>query len=239
MPIRLVPRLVPRLAAALLLLAAAACAQPHPLAEAAGTPAEPAARTHALVVSGNPLIPGRAGSGVVLDVSRIVTNRHVVAPRGQVLPVTVTLPDGARRQVIEVRVSDRMDLAVLALAGPALASPCWRTRGPALGERQWMIGSPSAGPMLANGEVVETHVPDPKFGALYAVGTTVAPGYSGGAAVDAAGCVAGITTAASGQGTGARAWALASHQVLHEITRLSGGTVLAAGAASPREGVAR
>jgi S1-C subfamily serine protease len=222
-----------------LLLAAAACAQSHPLPEAAGTPAEPASRLHALVVSGNPLAPGRAGSGVVLDGARIVTNRHVVAPRGQVLPVSVTLPDGQRRTVTDVRISDRMDLAVLALSGPALPAPCWRTAAPALGELQWMIGSPASGPALASGAVVETHVPDPKFGALYAVNTSVAPGYSGGAAVDRHGCVSGITTAASGEGARARAWALASHQVLDEIARLSGHQVAEAAAISPRQGVGR
>lgn len=225
--------------APLALLLAAACAQPVPLPEAAGTPAEPAARTHAFVVSGNPLIPGRAGSGVVLDETRIVTNRHVVAPRGTVLPVSVTLPDGVRRSVAQVRISDRMDLALLVLSGPPLATLCWRDRAPTLGERQWMIGSPAAGPALTSGAVVETHVPDPKFGALYAVGTSVAPGYSGGAAVDERGCIAGITTAASGEGAAARAWALSSTQVLHEIARLGGDTLAAAEVGSPRTGVGR
>lgn len=228
-----------RIFAFALLLLAAACAQPAPLPEAAGTPAESAARQHAFVVSGNPLVPGRAGSGVVLDAHRIVTNRHVVAPRGSLLPVNVTLPDGVRRAVSEVKISDRMDLALLVLAGPPLSPLCWRDQAPVLGERQWMIGSPAAGRALTSGSVVEAHVPDPKFGALYAVGTSVAPGYSGGAAVDAQGCIAGITTAASGEGEGARAWALASGQVLHEIARL-GAPVLAAGeVASPRAGVGR
>ena len=221
------------------LMLLAACAQPEPLAEALGTPAEPAARTHALVVSGNPLAPGRAGSGVVLDAARIVTNRHVVAPRDSVLPVSVTLPDGVRRSVAEVRVSDRMDLALLVLSGPPLATLCWRDRAPMLGEPQWMIGSPADGPALTSGSVVETHVPDPKFGALYAVGTSVAPGYSGGAAVDAQGCVAGITTAASGEGAAARAWALSSSQVLHEIARLGAPAIAAREVGSPRAGVAR
>lgn len=222
-----------------LLALLAACAQPHPLPQAAGTPAEPAARTHALIVSGNPMAPGRAGSGVVLDANRIVTNRHVVAPRGELLPVRITLPDGTRRAVAEVWISDRMDLAVLAVSGPALAAPCWRASGPALGEQQWLIGSPASGPALTSGQVVETHVPDPKFGALYAVNTNVAPGYSGGAAVDEAGCVAGITTAASGEGARARAWALASHQVLGEIGRLSGAPRVAAIGESPLLGVGR
>jgi S1-C subfamily serine protease len=228
------------IAALALLLLTAACAGTAPFPAAQGTPAEPAARTHAFIVSGSPMATGRAGSGVVLDGNRIVTNRHVVAPRGQLLPVSVTLPDGTRRAVHQVRISDRMDLAVLSLAGPALAPPCWRTSGPALGELQWMIGSPASGPTLASGAVVETHVPDPKFGALYAVNTSVAPGYSGGAAIDQQGCVAGITTAASGEGAGARAWALASHQVLHEISRLSGDAMIVAmGASSARAGVGR
>ena len=226
-------------AAALPLLLLAACGAPQTFPQAAGTPAEPAARTHALVVSGNPLIPGRAGSGVVLDGTRIVTNRHVVAPRGQVLPVSVTMPDGSRRSVAEVKISDRMDLAVLALSGPALPTPCWRVAAPAVGEQQWLIGSPAAGPTLTTGQVLETDVPDAKFGALYAVGTSVAPGYSGGAAVDHRGCVAGITTAASGEGTAARAWALASPQVLREIARLGGGAPVAVAATSPRESVGR
>ncbi|MCC7281818.1 MAG: trypsin-like peptidase domain-containing protein [Acetobacteraceae bacterium] len=227
------------IAALLPLLLVAACAAPESFPQAAGTPAEPAARTHALVVSGSALIPGRAGSGVVLDGTRIVTNRHVVAPRGQVLPVSITLPDGARRKVAEVRISDRMDLAVLELDGPALPTPCWRAAAPAVGERQWLIGSPASGPTLTTGQVLETDVPDAKFGALYAVGTSVAPGYSGGAAVDGQGCVAGITTAASGEGTVARAWALASPQVLREIARLGGAAPAALSATSPRESVGR
>jgi S1-C subfamily serine protease len=231
---------MPRFALAVCpLLLVAACAGQGAFPDAAGTPAEPAARTHALVISGNPLVPGRAGSGVVLDGTRIVTNRHVVAPRGQVLPVSITLPDGTRRSVAEVRISDRMDLAVLALAGPALPAPCWRHSAPAMGEQQWLIGSPAQGPALAFGQVVETHVPDAKFGPLYAVGTSVAPGYSGGAAVDGAGCVAGITTAASGEGPAARAWALASPLVLREIARLGGAPAVAGGATSPRESVGR
>jgi S1-C subfamily serine protease len=229
----------PAHAALPLLLLAAACAAPQTFPQAAGTPAEPAARTHALVVSGNPLIPGRAGSGVVLDGTRIVTNRHVVAPRGQVLPVSVTMPDGSRRAVAEVKISDRMDLAVLALSGPALPTPCWRQAAPAVGEQQWLIGSPAQGPALTTGHVLETNVPDAKFGALYAVGTSVAPGYSGGAAVDGSGCVAGITTAASGEGPAARAWALASHQVLREIARLGATPVAVVAASSQREGVGR
>jgi S1-C subfamily serine protease len=230
---------ITRLAALPFVLLAAACAGQQPLLEAAGTPAEPAARTHALVVSGSPLVPGRAGSGVVLDGTRIVTNRHVVAPRGRLLPVSVTLPDGSRRAVEQVRISDRMDLAVLDLAGPALPSPCWRARAPAVGERQWLIGSPANGPTMTTGAVLAVNVADAKFGPLYAVGTYVAPGYSGGAAVDGSGCVAGITTAASGEGPDARAWALASHQVLHEIARLGAGQAVADGATSTLESVGR
>lgn len=227
-----------RIAISLTLLAVAACAVPHPLPEAAGTPAEPAARQHVLVVSHGPLASGQVGSGVALDATRIVTNRHVVAPRGSVLPVSVTLPDGQQRRVIGIATSDRMDLAVLALEGAPMSAPCWRNAAPALGEAQWLIGSPASGRAVLNGRVVETAVPDGKFGTLYAVTAAAVPGYSGGAAVDRAGCVAGITTAASGAGSTARAWALSSQLVLHEVSRIAGVAPLAA-ARSERAEVGR
>lgn len=227
-----------RIAILLTLLSVAACAAPHPLPEAAGTPAEPAARLHALVVSYGPLASGQVGSGVALDATRIVTNRHVVAPRGAVLPVSVTLPDGQQRRVVGIATSDRMDLAVLALEGAPLSAPCWRNAAPALGEAQWLIGSPASGRAVLNGRVVETAVPDGKFGTLYAVTAAAVPGYSGGAAVDRAGCVAGITTAASGAGSSARAWALSSQLVLDEVSRIAGVAPLAA-AQSERAEVGR
>lgn len=227
------------LTAGLLAPLLAACATPHPLPEAAGTPAEPAARQHVLVVSHGPMASGQVGSGVALDANRIVTNRHVVAPRGAVLPVRVTLPDGQERRVVSVATSDRMDLAVLALDGAPLSAPCWRSTGPALGEPQWLLGSPASGRAVLNGRVVETAVPDGKFGTLYAVTAAAVPGYSGGAAVDRAGCVAGITTAASGVGATARAWALSSNEVLHEVSRIAGFAALPGAAASERAEVAR
>jgi S1-C subfamily serine protease len=149
-----------------------------------------------------------SGSAVVLAADGVlVTNAHVVDGAAR---VTVTLPDGERRDAEVVGVDATSDLAVLRVDASDLPVPVWADAGatPSVGDPVVAIGSPfgldgsvTSGIVSALGRTV-TPAQGVSLVDLIQTDAAINPGNSGGALVDAAGRIVGINTAIASSGGG-------------------------------------
>ncbi len=141
------------------------------------------------------------GSGVLVAEGLVVTNAHVVWPFDV---ASVRFPGGDRRNARVIGVDARADLAILEVPGPGLPRPLQVGSADDLreGEPLYVLGYPAA----------VDPVPDPTVAAArflggfdwdfsgvewLAVDAPAIGGQSGGALVDAAGRLVGITTVGS------------------------------------------
>lgn len=139
----------PALATAALLILAG-CATPY--SESVGTPLESVAGNYLTLWAGVPVLFGMTGSAVVVGDGVALTNRHVVTAFDRVAGYS------AKRGWVGVTVtsvSDRMDLAVLALP-TGWGSPV-DTASAYEGQRVWLMGTPAIPPSVSRGEVVRVH----------------------------------------------------------------------------------
>ncbi len=172
-----------------------ACAR-LPAEEARATPAAAVAAWGfaALSSHGAPL-----GSAVAVAPGRLLTSAHLL-PEG-VAVVEARRGDGQGRA--EARVLARsvaMDLAVLAVP-PGVFEPVPVVReAPALGQRLWALGAPSAGPAMAVGVVTRPAAVMAGRGEGFTARIAALMGYSGGPALDEDGHLRGLVTALPGQG---------------------------------------
>lgn len=140
------------------------------------------------------------GSGFLLDERTIVTNRHVVegsdaieveTSEGQSLVVDV-VSQGLLADLAFVRLADPMDPAVG--AATAVLAPS----NPETGASLRAFGYPGGGPLTVTEGVVEDFEVDTRLGNLSKVirsDVDIAPGSSGGPAVDDEGRVVGVVYA--------------------------------------------
>jgi S1-C subfamily serine protease len=154
--------------------------------------------------------PFGAGSGsavVFRSDGVLVTNAHVVDGASR---VTVTLPDGERREAEVVGGDPASDLAVLRVDASELPVPVWADADatPSVGDPVVAIGSPfgldgsvTSGIVSALGRTV-TPAQGVALVDLIQTDAAINPGNSGGALVDAAGRILGINTAIASSGGG-------------------------------------
>lgn len=167
-----------------------ACAR-LPAGEARGTPAESAAaRSFAQLSSlGVPL-----GSAVAIAPDRLLTNAHVLPAGTESL--RFRRGDGAVGGEARVlAISDRMDLAVLAIPPGAMQPAPVAAGPPVAGQRIWAVGAPSAGAAVAEGPVVRPAATLPGHGPGFTARLGALLGYSGGPALDEGGRLTGLVTA--------------------------------------------
>jgi S1-C subfamily serine protease len=191
------------LAAIPMLALPGACAAPV-VDAVRGTPAETmAARGFAAVLGPFGGRPG--GAAVAVGGGLMLTNAHVAGREGRRL--RLQRADGVAETEAEVlRVSRRMDLAVLRAAEgfelpvPPLAPP------PEAGDPVWALGPAQSGRAVARGRVAAPSVAYAGTGEGFTARLGALMGFSGGPVVDRAGRLAGLTTAmVSGGAAGAMA----------------------------------
>jgi hypothetical protein len=196
----------------------AACAVPMvppPQQAAAGTPAARiAAESFAAVL--DPAGGAPLGAAVAFAPRRALTSAHVA--RAAAAPtaadasgghVRLQLGDGTTEIVATVlAVSDRIDLALLALPDGSLAPAPAARAAPAAGEPVWAVGPHRLGRAVAAGSVVRPAAAVEGLGAGFVARLPALMGYSGGPVVDRGGRLVGITTAALDEAVGAHLLAL-------------------------------
>jgi S1-C subfamily serine protease len=206
------------LAALSLALLAAACAVPAvppPRQAAFGMPAARiAAESFAAVL--DPAGGAPLGAAVAFAPRRALTSAHVA--RAAAAPtaadasgghVRLQLGDGTTEIVATVlAVSDRIDLALLALPDGSLAPAPAARAAPAAGEPVWAVGPHRLGRAVAAGRVVRPAAAVDGLGAGFVARLPALMGYSGGPVVDRSGRLVGITTAALDEALGAHLLAL-------------------------------
>jgi S1-C subfamily serine protease len=196
-------------------LPAAACAVPRsppPREAASRTPAARiAAESFAAVLdpAGGPPF----GAAVAVAPLRALTSAHVAraAAAGARGRVRLQRGDGATEAVAAVlAVSDRSDLALLALPEGFLAPAAAAAAPPEVGDPVWAVGPHRLGRAVAAGRVLwTTSAAAPAGGGAGFVARLPAlMGYSGGPVVDRGGRLAGITTTALDEAVGAQLLAL-------------------------------
>jgi S1-C subfamily serine protease len=151
-----------------------------------------------------------SGSAVVYQADGVlITNAHVVDGAAQ---VTVTFPDGERRDAEVVGVDAASDLAVLQVDADDLPVPVWADADatPSVGDPVVAIGSPfgldgsvTSGIVSALGRTV-TPAQGVALVDLIQTDAAINPGNSGGALVDAAGRILGINTAIASSAGGSQ-----------------------------------
>jgi S1-C subfamily serine protease len=151
-----------------------------------------------------------SGSAVVYQADGVlITNAHVVDGAAQ---VTVTFPDGERRDAEVVGVDAASDLAVLQVDAGDLPVPVWADADatPSVGDPVVAIGSPfgldgsvTSGIVSALGRTV-TPAQGVALVDLIQTDAAINPGNSGGALVDAAGRILGINTAIASSAGGSQ-----------------------------------
>lgn len=145
-----------------------------------------------------------SGSGVVLgDGTMVVTNAHVVADVTSSDIIFVSTDEGMRMRATLVAADPSVDIAVLHLpiTLPALEVAPRSAIAPgspvaSVGYPMALAGQPTltSGIVSATGRSLETEDATPLYGLLQ-TDVGLAPGSSGGALVDSAGRLVGITTA--------------------------------------------
>jgi S1-C subfamily serine protease len=154
-----------------------------------------------------PLGAGSGSAVVFRSDGVLVTNAHVVDGAAR---VTVTLPDGERREAQVVGGDPASDLAVLRVDAADLPVPVWADADatPSVGDPVVAIGSPfgldgsvTSGIVSALGRTV-TPAQGVALVDLIQTDAAINPGNSGGALVDAAGRILGINTAIASSGGG-------------------------------------
>jgi S1-C subfamily serine protease len=145
--------------------------------------------------------PGSRGSGTAFAVETpsgtvLVTNRHVVEHARQV--GVRALGSTIAHQVVDVRVSDHADVAVLDLADPSvLPPPLALTSGlPASGSAVRLVGFPAANPFTTTGTVEQTGP------SRLLLELEVAPGASGSPVVNGEGRVVAQVFGVTREGLG-------------------------------------
>jgi S1-C subfamily serine protease len=146
-------------------------------------------------------VPGTSSSGSAFvvatdDGARLVTNRHVVDEARQV--GLRTLDGSSSLRVVDVRVSDEADVAVLEVEEPAALPPplAVRTDVPEPGTVVRLVGFPAARPLTTSGTVASS-----TSGRLL-LDLRVDPGASGSPVVDDDGRVVGQVFAVTATGQG-------------------------------------
>lgn len=148
------------------------------------------------------LLLGGSGSGVIYgDSGYIITNHHVIDGAGE---IAVVFADGARFPAEIVGSDPITDIGVLRVERQDLAPiAIGSADGLSIGDNTVAIGNPlglQGGPTVTTGVVsaldrqLEVRAGETLFG-LVQTDAPIAPGSSGGALVDAAGRLIGITTA--------------------------------------------
>ncbi|HUG32017.1 MAG TPA: trypsin-like peptidase domain-containing protein [Acidimicrobiia bacterium] len=148
------------------------------------------------------LLLGGSGSGVIYGESGyIITNHHVIDGAGE---VAVVFADGARFPADIIGSDPVTDIAVLRVQRQDLAPiAIGNADGLSIGDPAVAVGNPlglEGGPTVTTGVVsaldrqLEVTAGETLFG-LVQTDAPIAPGSSGGALVDAAGRLIGITTA--------------------------------------------
>ena len=147
-------------------------------------------------------LAGGSGSGVVFgDDGYVITNHHVVDGSSEVF---VVFSDGARFSAEVVGSDPVTDIAVLLVDRPDLTSiPIGSPSAIQIGAPAIAVGNPlglaggptvSAGIVSATDRTLDVQGGQPLYG-LVQTDAPIAPGSSGGALVDSAGQLIGITTA--------------------------------------------
>ena len=147
------------------------------------------------------LLLGGSGSGVIYgDSGYIITNHHVIDGAGD---IAVVFADGARFPAEIIGSDPVTDIAVLRVQREDLAPiAIGNADGLSIGDPAVAVGNPlglEGGPTVTTGVVSALDrrlegAGEPLFG-LVQTDAPIAPGSSGGALVDAAGRLIGITTA--------------------------------------------
>lgn len=174
----------------LLLLLLAGCAR-LPGEAARDTPAAEVARSGFALLSahGVPL-----GSAVSVAPDRLLTNAHVLPEGVGRLRFARGDGSGGGEAVVLAR-SPAMDLAVLAIP-PGIMTPVpVAPAAPAVGERLWALGAPSAGPSVVAGFAEQSQAQLPGHGPGFTARIGALMGYSGGPVLDAQGRLRGLVTA--------------------------------------------
>jgi len=138
------------------------------------------------------------GSGVLISGELVVTNAHVVWP---FTVVTVRFPGGDRRSARVLGVDPKADLALLEVAGPGLPPPLEIGSASRLvsGTPLYVVGYPGALELAPEPSVTAATlggIVDWEFSGVTWIGVAApaVAGQSGGALVDGAGRLVGITT---------------------------------------------
>ena len=172
------------------------------------------------------------GTGVVIDASGIIlTNEHVVR---DAVETWVVLADGSWHEVTAVTADGKLDLAVLRIDASGLIAITPAAESGAVGEAVVAIGctAPTELPHLRSGRIIDTAASlqsqlDPaggrKYDELIASSAELAPGFSGGPLLDAAGKLIGLNVATSSIGGSARGYAIPfDEDTRAAVSRLAG-----------------